>query len=139
MVRPLLGFEKLQRFILIEREEFLPFLWMQSIEDPSVAFVIVNPSIFSSNYNIEINPNEIAEIQPTSPEFIETYVIANIPSDWENMTINLQGPILLNTLNNKGKQLVLLNSVYNMRESVLIGETSAIAIRSTLSKDPVGV
>ena len=139
MARPVLGFEKLSKFCLIEREEFWPFLWMQSIEDPAIAFIVVNPTMFISDYRIEINPNEISEIEPSSPEMIETYVIANVPEDWKQMTVNMQGPILINTANNKAKQLVLVNSEYKVQQIVFEHEKITTTVSKTESKVPVGV
>ena len=139
MARPLLGFEKLGRFCLIEREEFWPFLWMQSIDDPAVAFIVVNPVLFKSDYQIDINPNEISELEATAPEQIETYVIANVPDDWKLMTINLQGPILINTSNNKAKQLVLMNSEYKVQQIVFENEKITSTVTTKAAKEPVGV
>lgn len=139
MIRPILGFEKLTRFCMLEREEFWPFLWMQSIDDPTVAFVVVNPCLFSGDYKIEINPNEISEIEPGQPELIETYVIASVPDDWKKMTVNLQGPILINTSNNKGKQLVLMNTDYKVRHLVFEDEKITTTVSQKPAAEPVGV
>ena len=138
MVRPVLGFEKLARFCLIEREEFWPFLWMQSIEDPAVAFIVVNPALFDSDYRIDINPNEISELEPTSPELIETYVIANVPDNWKQMTINLQGPIMINTANYKAKQLVLMNSEFKVQQTVFEHEKNTTTVAKSDVEEPVG-
>ena len=139
MVRPVLGFEKLGKFCLIEREEFWPFLWMQSIEEPAVAFIVVNPAVFDSDYRIDINSNEISELEPTTPELIETYVIANVPENWKQMTLNLQGPILINTANNKAKQLVLMNSEYKVQQTVFELEKSSTTAAKSEVREPVGV
>ncbi len=138
MVRPVLGFEKLAKFCLIEREEFWPFLWMQSVEDPAVAFIVVNPALFDNEYRIDINPNEISELEPSSPEMIETYVIANVPDNWKQMTINLQGPILINTANNKAKQLVLMNSEYKVQQTVFAYEKITTSAAKSAVEEPVG-
>ena len=139
MVRPILGFEKLTRFCLLEREEFWPFLWMQSVEDEAVAFIVVNPCLFTNDYKIEINPNEISEIEPGEPELIETYVIASVPDEWKNMTVNLQGPILVNTTNNKGKQLVLMNTDYKVQHRVFDDAKTEVTDTARTVEEPVGV
>lgn len=139
MARPVLGFEKLGQFCLIEREEFWPFLWMQSVDDPAVAFIVVNPVLFKNDYRIEINPNEISELEATAAELIETYVIANVSDDWKLMTINLQGPILINTSNNKAKQLVLMNSEYKVQQTVFEYEKTTSTVTAKATKEPVGV
>lgn len=118
MERPVLGFERLKKFCLIEMTELAPFHWMQSTEDPTVAFLVMNPVIFFPNYRIEINSQEIAELDVTDPTSVETYVILTIQKNKSDISANLQGPILINTVNNKGKQLVLVNSRYNVHHSI---------------------
>ena len=118
MERPILGFERLRHFCLMEMTELAPFHWMQSTEDPTVAFLVMNPVIFFPDYRIEINSQEIAELGVTDPTSIETYVILTIRKNASDISANLQGPILINTANNKGKQLVLVNSRYQVQHSI---------------------
>jgi len=118
MQKPILGFERLSIYCLIEKEEFRPFLWFQSVEDPSVAFIIVNPLVFFADYRIEVHSNELAELMISSTDHVETYVIVTIPEDATRMSANLQGPILINTENNRAKQLVLVNSDYKVKHNL---------------------
>ncbi|MEW5796553.1 MAG: flagellar assembly protein FliW [Candidatus Zixiibacteriota bacterium] len=119
MERPILGFEKLRFFCLVEVEELAPFLLMQSTEDTDVAFLVMNPLLFFPDYRIEINSQEIAELDVDDPASVETYVILTIIKRTKDITANLQGPILINTANNKAKQLVLVNSRYQVQHSVM--------------------
>ena len=119
MKRPVLGFEKLQHFCLIEMEELAPFFWLQSTEEPAVAFLVCNPLVFFPDYRIEINSQEIAELEAIKVESVETYVIVTIPDDGQDISANLQGPILINNENGRAKQLVLVNSEYDVRHSLL--------------------
>lgn len=114
MQRPVLGFEQLTRFFLVERPDFHPFLWLHSIEDPTVAFPVVSPRFFFPDYRIEIHSKEVAELMITDPRLVETFVIITIPQDPAEMTANLQGPVIVNTANNLAKQLVLVNSDYSV-------------------------
>ncbi len=119
MERPILGFESLAQFCLIEVDEIAPFLWLQSIDDESVAFMVVNPLVFFPDYRIEVNPKEIAELKVSRVESVETYVIVTIPDDSKDISANLQGPVLINTENNLAKQLVLVNSEYHVCHSLM--------------------
>ena len=119
MIKPILGFESLTKFCLVENEEMLPFLWLQAIEEGSVSFIVVNPKVFFNDYNIEVNKIELAEIEIQDVKSVETYVIATIPDDPMKMSVNLQGPILINTENNFGKQLVLVNSKYKVCHNIM--------------------
>jgi flagellar assembly factor FliW len=119
MERPILGFESLRFFCLVEVDDLAPFLLMQSTEDPEIAFLVMNPLLFFPDYRIEINSQEIAELEVTDPNTVETYVIMTMVRKPRDITANLQGPILINTRNNRGKQLVLVNSDYRVQHSVL--------------------
>jgi flagellar assembly factor FliW len=137
MAKPVLGFEQLKRYCIIEGEDFEPFLWFQSVDDPTVAFIIVNPRIFCNDYRIEVNPKEIEEIDVASVKTVETYVIVTIPPDPRKMTINLQGPILINTESRLAKQLVLVNSNYSVKHHI-IDDTKQMASERTV-KEMAGV
>ena len=114
MERPVLGFEELKEFCIIEIEELSRFLWLQSTEDRNVAFLIANPVIFLAEYKIEVNPKEIAELLVQDVEAVETYVIVTLDSVEGTVLANLQGPILINTESRLAKQLVLTNSDYKV-------------------------
>jgi flagellar assembly factor FliW len=137
MARPILGFERLTEFCLVEVEAIAPFLWLHSVEDPTVAFLVVNPLVFFPKYRIEINSAEIAELEVDRSEMIETYVIATVPTEYQKMSVNLQGPILINPANNLAKQLVLVNSDYKVRH-FLMPATDSADVRE-VEEETVGV
>jgi flagellar assembly factor FliW len=119
MERPILGFEGFRQFCLIEIEELAPFFWLQSVQDPTVAFMVVNPIVFFPDYRIVVNPKEIAELKVNRLELVETYVIVTIDHDTASISVNLRGPILVNTDSRLGKQLVLANSNYRVSHPIL--------------------
>jgi flagellar assembly factor FliW len=129
MERPILGFEQLKTFCLVEIAELAPFLCLQSTEDSATSFLVVNPIVFYPRYRIEVNPKEIAELRIAKTESVETYVIVTVPEDPQQISINLQGPILINTENNLAKQLVLVNSQYQVRHHVL--ETLEVPLKQS--------
>jgi flagellar assembly factor FliW len=135
MPKPILGFENLKKYCIIEREDGEPFLWYQSVEDSAIAFIIVNPLFFFPDYRIEVNPKEIEELKIDDIGAVETYVVVTVPSDPKQMTANLQGPILINTANRLAKQLVLVNSEYGVSHP-LLDETRSGA-RDIREEEPV--
>lgn len=130
MARPILGFEHLEQFCLIEIDDLLPFLWLQSTDDESVAFLVVNPQLIQPTYRIEINRNEIAELKVARPEDVETYVIVTIPDDPQQISANMQGPLLINTETQLAKQLVLVNSQYKIKHRLLDPVDSIVTART---------
>lgn len=124
MERPILGFEHLTTFCLVERDDMAPMLWLQAMEDPAVAFLVVNPRCLYQDYRVEVNSNEIAELRVAKVESVETYVILTLGDDPRQTSVNLQGPILINTENNLAKQLVLVNSDYTVRHYLFAEQTT---------------
>jgi len=119
MAKPILGFESLSGFCLIEAEEMAPFMWLQAIEDPNVAFIVVNPRVFFPDYRIEVNRNELAELKIAKVEDVETFVVATVPADPKRISVNLQGPVIINTATNLAKQLVMVNSHYQVKHYLM--------------------
>ncbi|MFH1893700.1 MAG: flagellar assembly protein FliW [Candidatus Zixiibacteriota bacterium] len=115
----ILGFEQFQKYVILQNEDSEPFKWMQSIEDPNLAFVITNPAFFFPNYKIEMHIRELNEINVAESSCVETYVIVTIPKDISQMSANLQGPLLINTDDNLGKQVVFVNSRYTIRHLIM--------------------
>ena len=119
MTKPVLGFEQLTAYVIIETEDFAPFKWYQSVDQPEVAFVVVNPLLFFPEYVVEVNPKEIEELKVGNVADIVTYAIVTIPRDYTKMTANLQGPLLINSCTNLAKQLVLVNSQYRIKHRMI--------------------
>lgn len=115
----LLGFEGLEHFVLMENTECLPFRWLQCIDAPDLAFVVVSPVVFFPDYRVAVHAKEVADIEVADPHDVEIFVVVTIPERLEDMTANLQGPILINKRNNRVKQLVLTDSQYSVAHSVV--------------------
>jgi len=139
MEKPVLGFESLKTFCLIEREEYRPFVWMQSADQPEVAFVLANPLIFFPDFHIEVHSKEIAELGVTNASSVETWVIIAIPENPREMSANLQGPIIINVENRKAKQLVLVNSEYSVRQELFGAKHSEPSVVPPRERELVGV
>lgn len=117
--KPILGFEQLSSFCLVEVEELAPFLWLQSVDEPSVAFLVTNPRTFYPEYRIEVNPREVAELKIDNTDDVETWVIVTLDGGPDEASVNLQGPILVNTTNQRAKQLVLVNTEYKVKHKLM--------------------
>jgi flagellar assembly factor FliW len=114
----ILGFESLEQYVIIDHADSQPFRWLQCVDAPDLAFVVVNPVIFFPNYRVEVHAKEVADIDVEDPHDVEILVIVTIPQQIENMGINLQGPILINMASRMAKQLVLTSSEYTVQHSI---------------------
>jgi flagellar assembly factor FliW len=137
MTKPVLGFETLREYIIVETPDFEPFKWYQSTENQNVAFVLVNPLLFFPDYAIEVNPKEIEELKVDDVADIVTYAIVTIPRDYTRMTVNLRGPLLINTKTRLAKQLVLVNSHYGIKHRLFEVAQSNRQPEETTRKVPV--
>jgi flagellar assembly factor FliW len=115
----LLGFADHKQFVIIQEEAYLPFLWMQSAEDPHLCFVVVNPLEFMPDYKVEVKPLEIAPLDLSSPDKAQVLVIVVVREDPTQITANLQGPLLINPESRIAKQVVLLTERYHTRHYIL--------------------
>lgn len=127
MQKPILGFENLETFVLVEQDDFHPFMWLQSVEQPELAFIVANPVVFFPDYRVEVHQKEVGDLLIDSLEHVEMYVIVTVPEDPEHISVNLQGPIVVNTDNNLAKQLVLVNSTYHHAHRLLDAPVSKAA------------
>ena len=51
-VEGLVGFEDLRHFVVIPNQKEGPLFWIQSVEDPQVAFILTDPSQFFCDYRV---------------------------------------------------------------------------------------
>ena len=114
----ILGFEELEQYVIIDHADSQPFRWLQCVDTPDLAFVVVNPVIFFPDYRVEVHAKEVGDIGVHDPHDVEILTIVTIPSQIEQMAVNLQGPILINAINRTGKQLVLTNGEYTVQHSI---------------------
>jgi len=115
----LVGFPRSRRFLIVNNKEGSPFRWLQSIEEPHLAFLVTDPSKFGLAYTPEF-PDKVAEaldLEPTTPAlmFTTAAIPPGLPHD---LTLNLAAPIVINALTRTGMQVVLEDPAYTMRHRV---------------------
>ncbi len=104
----LLGFSEQQRYVILDHDTEAPFKWLQSVEEPALAFVIMDPSLFHPSYHIDVPNDALAEIEAKEREDLVLVVVLTIPSDDPGrITANLRGPLVISHKTKLGKQLVL--------------------------------
>jgi len=115
----LLGFEELKQFAIIDLEECLPFEWLVSVEDPIVAFPILNPTLFFSDYKPSLSKDDLISLNIKKEKDVEMFCIVTLDKKPENVTLNLKGPILINMKNKMGKQVVLAEDYYSLNQLLI--------------------
>jgi len=118
MPKGLFGFENYREFVIFDAEH-QPFLWLQSIEEKEIAFILINPFLFRKDYEINTTKDEEKEIGLTSPENALIFVIVTIPQDGGPMTANLQGPVVINKDNMTGTQAILSDQKWRTKHDII--------------------
>lgn len=114
LTSPFLGFADEKRFVLVPHGDESAFWWLQAVDNPNLAFVVLQPSLINPQYNPPI-PNSVRiELQANSPEEIGLLVILTIPQgNPQKMTANLLGPVALNAAKCLAKQILLDPTIYS--------------------------
>lgn len=115
----LLGFEECKRFALLEHAPETPFKWLQCLDDPDVAFVVLSPLEFVPGYAVELGRDDVVKLGLKDAREAAVYVLVVIPDDPSAMTANLQGPLVLNVERRVGRQVVLADGRYRTRHPIL--------------------
>lgn len=130
-VEPILGFEELQRYVILDHTDDSPFKWLQSADDPDLAFVVTNPKLFGIDYEFTLPEEAVQALAIDTVDDLLVLTIVNIPqSNPAEMTTNLLGPLLINHEQKKALQLVLNDSSFSTKtrlipDDVLKVKTSA--------------
>lgn len=114
------GFENVNKYVLINStDEQSPFKWLQCVEEPELAFAVVNPFFIKKDYCFEISGATVEELSIENAEDIMTISIVVIPDDLAMMSMNLKAPVIINTKNNKAVQIILDTDKYTVRHYIL--------------------
>ncbi|WP_340399610.1 flagellar assembly protein FliW [Paenibacillus sp. FSL H8-0079] len=106
------GFDDEHQFALIPWED-TPFVYLQSLREQELSFLIVNPFLFSPGYSFELPEADRDELEIRDQ--VEVYSMVTIHSRVNLSTMNLLAPVVLNPENRTGKQVVLHQSGYETR------------------------
>ncbi|MGP1410307.1 MAG: flagellar assembly protein FliW [Peptoanaerobacter stomatis] len=104
----MLGYEELNRFILIKEDDiFVEYL--QAI-DELVAFAVMDPFLVKQDYSFDVPDSVLKALDIKSEEDVVIKTVVVIPEDITKIRTNLQAPIVFNKSNNKGMQIILDDS-----------------------------
>lgn len=112
----LLGFSADKNWCLLVGENE-SFFWLQSATSPSLALVITDPSLHQPNYSVPISPGQMDRLGLRSLDDAQVFAVCNHRNG--AVTMNLVGPIVVNTLNRTGEQFVLEGSRYHTAHALV--------------------
>ncbi len=114
MASPFLGFPESKHFVLRPHSEDSPFMWLQSLDDPNLAFVVIQAALLVPQYTPSIPNATRQELADEGASELDTLLLLTIPRDNpQKMTANLLGPLFVNPAKRIAKQVLLDPTVYD--------------------------
>lgn len=113
------GFEQAREFVIYSRTEHAPFHCMACISDPELQFILINPLQFMPSYDPKIPPHELRELEVKDPRDLLLYTLVTFAPELSDSTANLLGPLFINIRTRIGKQIVIDDERYSVRERIL--------------------
>jgi len=115
----LIGFPDTLEFGLYVCDEEAPFEWLQSLEDPKLAFVVVKPEHIAPEYQFTIPKLDLRDLEIAEGESADIRVVVTVPSDPHDMTANLRAPILIHPRSQEAKQIILSFGDFSTRFQIM--------------------
>ena len=114
----LLGFNDLEKFVLLDDPNDEIFAWLQSCDEPSIAFPVLEPELFEDNYNLQLTKSDLESLNANNDTKLRSFCIITIPEDPSRMTANLKAPVVVNIDKRVARQCVLQNNKLEIREPI---------------------
>ena len=114
----IIGFPELKHFTLLHDEEkgtSAGIRFLQSIEEPTFALPVMDPLLVKADYDPQVNDELLAGVGELTPENILVLVTVTVPADLTKMTVNLQGPFVINVDERKACQIVAEGNEYPVK------------------------
>ena len=104
--RGLIGLSDKKEFALIPVGDNVPFYLLQCLSDPGLGLLVTDPYPFVPDYDVRIEAAEKKMLRIQRIKQLAVVVTVTIPkNEPEKITLNLSGPIVINTEARVGMQV----------------------------------
>lgn len=114
----ILGFAEHHRYVVVEQQDSV-FSFLQSLDEPELSFVVIMPELVRGDYSVQLSQEQIELLQIDVPEDARVYGIVTIPENVADMTVNLQAPVIINSKNMLGTQVIIPGDQYHTKHNVI--------------------
>lgn len=114
----IIGFPELKKFALLHDEERgtnVGIRFMQSLDEPAFAMPVMDPLLVKPDYDPEVNDELLAAAGDVNADNILVLVTVTIPKDLTQMSVNLQGPFVINVEEHKACQVIVESGDYPVK------------------------
>lgn len=115
----LFGFTHLKSYVpLAFQDNSDALICLQSIEDLSVSFILMNPFQLYADYAPVLPEEDKKLLNVSQEESVSYYVICVIHDSTDQSTVNLKCPIAVNVETREARQIILDNPLYQFRHLI---------------------
>ncbi len=117
----IMGFEDCKKYTILfdsEAEERPAISWLQSCDEPGLALPVISPLLVRPDYNPVVEDELLDSLGELTDENIVILLTLTVPADITQMTSNLKAPIIINSDNCKGCQVIVENADYQIKYKV---------------------
>ena len=82
------------RYAMIADNPEAPFMWLQSLDDPSLALPVTNPHRFFADFAVEVVDEDAERLSLDASSAMDVYVTVRAAPTLKDFTANLKAPIL---------------------------------------------
>ena len=114
----IIGFPEMQKITLIFDEEKgtnAGIRWMQSLDEAGFALPVMDPLVVKADYNPEVDDELLKGLGNIGPDNLLVLVTVTVPADLTKMSVNLQGPIVINVEERKACQVIIDGEDYPIK------------------------
>lgn len=114
----IIGFPDLKQFTLLHDEEKgtgAGIRFLQSIEEPAFAMPVMDPFVVKADYMPEVDDELLASLGNLTEDNLLVLVTVTVPSDLTRMSVNLQGPLVINVDERKACQIIIDGAQYPVK------------------------
>ncbi len=106
----IIGFPDMKKFTLIfdEEKEGRPSIsWLQSMDEPEIAFPVMDPLFVCETYNPSVEEELLKNLETIKEDNLYVLVTVTVPQNIKELAVNLKAPIVINTDTRKASQIIV--------------------------------
>lgn len=110
------AFEDEHEFVVLPYEEGTPYMFLQSMMTPELAFLMTDPFVFFPEYSFELDDENMDRLDIKSMDDVLVCTLISVPrSGVADMTTNLLAPVVINRHTMQARQIVLEKTQYTTK------------------------
>lgn len=116
------GFEQYKKFVLRDIETNANLKMLTSVDDSNIGFVAVSPFEVRKDYEIDLNNEIIKELEIERETDVLVLNLITLGKTLQTSTVNLKAPVIINIKSNKGRQIILQDDKYEIKQPLVGSE-----------------